>query len=397
MNTFSPRRILLIEPDYKATYPPLGLMKLSTLHKKAGDEVHFLKGTSSGVRDQHWDRIYISTLFTFQWKKSLETIQFYKNNKSNAPIIVGGVLASLLKNEIEELTGVEVHFGLYEEIDRLTPDYNLTNDVGQYSLHDASIGYMTRGCVNKCKFCAVPKIEPSFIPYISLDNQLSKDKKDLVLFDNNVLASEEFPRIVQDLVSNNFGKGARIGKCQRHVDFNQGVDARLLNEENMALLSTLAIKPLRIAFDDIKLEKIYTEAVLLAKKFGIKHLSNYILFNYMDTPEDFYRRLRINVELNEQHNLSIFSFPMKYVPLDAVDRKYVGMHWTPQQLRGIQCILHATHGVVGPKLKFFNAAFGKHEDEFKYIIDQPEELIFYRSNLLPYDDYINSMNISTYA
>ncbi|AGG07943.1 cobalamin-binding domain-containing protein [Dehalococcoides mccartyi] len=389
------KRILLIEPDYKATYPPLGLMKLSTFHKRAGDEVHFLKGTSSGVRDQHWDLIYISTLFTFQWKKTLDTIQFYKNNKSKAPIIVGGVLASLLKNEIEEITGVEVHFGLYDEIDRLTPDYSLIEDIKEYSLHDASIGYMTRGCINKCKFCAVPKIEPNFINYIPLENQLSKDKKDLVLFDNNVLASDEFPRIVRDLIGNNFNKGARVGKRQRFVDFNQGIDARLINDENMALLSSLALRPLRIAFDDIKLENIYAKAVMLAKRYGITHLSNYILYNYLDTPEDFYRRLRINVELNEQHGLSIFSFPMKYVPLDSFDRKYVGINWTPQQLRGIQCILHATHGVVGPKLKFFNAAFGNHEDEFKYIIEQPEESIFYRNNLLPYDEYINRLNIST--
>lgn len=69
---------------------------------------------------------------------------------------------------------------------------------------------------------------------------------------------------------------------------------------------------------------------------------------------------------------------MKYVPLDAKDRKHVGPNWTKTQLRGIQCILHATQGVVGPKRPFFETAFGKNVDEFKYIIEQPEEVIFHR-------------------
>jgi len=83
--------------------------------------------------------------------------------------------------------------------------------------------------------------------------------------------------------------------------------------------------------------------------------------------------------------LSIFSFPMKFVPLDAKDRKYIDKaHWTKQQLRGIQCILHATHGVVGPKKLFFEKAFGKNVEEFKYIIEQPEEHIFHREKMREY-------------
>lgn len=73
----------------------------------------------------------------------------------------------------------------------------------------------------------------------------------------------------------------------------------------MELLSQLALKPLRIAFDNIKFEKLYVEKIRLAHQYGVKHLSNYILFNFDDTPEDFYRRLQINIELNEELNLSI--------------------------------------------------------------------------------------------
>lgn len=255
------------------------------------------------------------------------------------------------------------------------------------SINNASIGYVTKGCTNRCAFCAVPKLEPEFIPFIPLDKQLDPNKRDLILLDNNVLASPEFTRIIKDIKRHGFAKGSMSGNAKRYVDFNQGVNARLLTEDKMELLSQIAIKPLRIAFDDIKLENTYTEKVRLAHKYGITNLSNYILFNYKDTPDDFYRRLQINIELNEELGLSIFSFPMKFVPLDAKDRKYVGYNWTKTQLRGIQCILHATHGVVGPKRPFFEKAFGRNAEEFKYIIEQPEEIIFHRERMGDYRKY----------
>jgi len=380
-----PKRVLLIEPAYKVKYPPLGLMKISTYHKLRGDEVVFHKGTSAAIRDQAWDIIYITTLFTFQWKMTIETIKFYQRNKlKNRNIKVGGILGSLLQKDVENETGITPHFGLWEEVDRMPPDYTLTNGVCNYYTNNASIGYMTKGCKNRCPYCAVPTLEPEFVPFIPLGKQIDPNKKDLILLDNNVLASPEFPYIVQEIKKHGFERGAMFGKAQRYVDFNQGVDARLLTEEKMELLAQLPLKPLRIAFDDIKLEKLYVEKIRLARKYGIRRLSNYILFNYDDTPEDFYRRLQINIELNEELDLSIFSFPMKYVPLNARDRKYVGPNWTKTQLRGIQCILHATHGVVGPRRPFFERAFGKDADEFKYIIEQPEEIIFHREKMKPY-------------
>jgi len=384
-----PKRVLLIEPAYKVKYPPLGLMKISTHHKSRGDDVVFYKGTSAAVRDQTWDIIYITTMFTFQWKRTIETIQFYQRGKqtNKKNIRVGGILASLLPKDVENETGITPHFGLWDEVDRLTPDYTLTNGVYEYYTNNASLGYMTKGCPNRCPYCAVPRLEPEYVDFVPLGNQIDPNKKDLILLDNNVLASAEFPRIVEDIKRHGFRKGAGLGKAQRYVDFNQGVDARLLTEEKMELLSQLPLKPLRIAFDNIKFEKLYTNKIRLAHKYGIRHLSNFILFNYDDTPEDFYRRLQINIELNEELGLSIFSFPMRYVPLDAKDRKYVNPNWTKTQLRGIQCILHATHGVVGPRRPFFEKAFGRDAGEFKYIIEQPEEIIFHRENMKPSEEH----------
>jgi hypothetical protein len=70
------------------------------------------------------------------------------------------------------------------------------------------------------------------------------------------------------------------------------------------------------------------------------------------------------VELNERLGTKIFSFPMKYIPVNNKDRKYVGKYWNPKYLQTIQCILHATHGIVGPKKDFFEAAFGETFNDF---------------------------------
>ena len=383
-----PKRVLLIEPAYKVKYPPLGLMKISTFHKQRGDEVVFCKGTRAELRDQKWDVIYIATMFTYQWNIAIRTIKFYQRNKANRNIKVGGILASLLYEEVKKETGITPHFGLYKKVDRLAPDYRLFDGIHEYSTNNASVGYMTRGCINDCPFCAVPKLEREYVSFIPLGKQINPDKKDLLLLDNNVLASSEFPGIIKEIKRYGFYKGAKFEGRLRHIDFNQGIDARLLTEEKMKLLSEIAITPLRIAFDDIKFKKLYIDKIRLAHKYGIKHLSNFILFNYSDTPEDFYERLRINIELNEELGLSIFSFPMRFIPLHAKDRKYVNIpNWTARQLRGIQCILHATHGVVGPKRPFFERAFGEDVEEFKYIIEQPEEHIFYREKMKPYKSW----------
>ena len=385
-NSKKSKRVLLIEPEYKVRYPPLGLMKISTYHKMHGDEVTFYKGERASVRDQNWDIIYIATLFTFTWKSTVETIKFYQRNKTNVKDIrVGGILASLMQGDVEAETGIRPHFGLWEEVDRLPPDYSFADGTYEYYRNNASFAHTTRGCPNHCRFCAVSKLEPEYVDFIPLEPQLSQSKKDLIILDNNALASRDFSQIVNEIKGCGFAKGAMWGDARRNVDFNQGLDSRLLTEEKMELLSQLPIRPLRIAFDFIELEKLYIEKVRLAHKYGLRHLSNYILFNYKDTPEDLYRRLQINIELNAELGLSIFSFPMRYIPLDAKDRRYVSPKWSSTQLRGVQCILHATRGVVGPRKPFFERAFGRTAEEFRYIIEQPEESILYRELMNPYE------------
>jgi hypothetical protein len=156
-----------------------------------------------------------------------------------------------------------------------------------------------------------------------------------------------------------------------------------MSEESAKLLSEICIKPLRIAFDDIKLKKTYVQAVMRAADNGILDLSNYILYNYLDKPKDLYERLKINVELNEKLGTKIYSFPMRYTPLDAIDRTYIGESWTKKQIRGIQCIINVTNGIVGPQVDFFLKAFGNTVEEFEQLILMPD---LYILNRLKYED-----------
>ena len=110
------RRILLIEPGYKNKYPPLGLMKISTYHKLKGDYVQFVKGCDPNIRKEKWDRIYISTLFTFYWNITLKTIRYYiRSVRVPSDVFVGGVMATLLSNDMEKETGVNVVRGLLDK------------------------------------------------------------------------------------------------------------------------------------------------------------------------------------------------------------------------------------------------------------------------------------------
>lgn len=418
-------KILLLEPSYKNKYPPLALMKISTYHKLKGDTVCFCKGLNKKLASMQWDRIYISSVFTFHYKKVVETIEFYYESVAHPnQIFLGGSMATIMQKNIKEeakIPGITIILGLLDQvgilgdddiiIDELIPDYSIiSNQLNQYlnydyPLTDAYFMHATRGCVRKCDFCAVPKIEPEFKAYCDIKPRINKiieeygQKKDLMIMDNNILASPQFDKIINDIIDCGFGVSnnwyqyeinGKKYKKRRYVDFNQGLDARLIfnSPEKLVLISKVAVKPLRIAFDHATDEfvEIYVFCMRLAAELKIPVASNYILFNFDDTPNDLYTRLRINVQLNKEFEekglkTCIWSFPMRFSPLygeHATNRKFIGDKWSKKQIRGIQCILNATHGIVGPKLGFFEKAFGKDLNEFNELLLMPEEFIIYR-------------------
>lgn len=554
------RKILLLEPNYKNKYPPIGLMKIATYHRNLGDDVRFFKGDLRDIvvdqlfekclrklkaidgeynwgqkaffikqyiktgkklhlevfdlpnlkyghlikpaldeysaifrkktyqNDPYWDRIYITTLFTFYWKITVETIHFAKKLVKNPKqIFVGGVLASLLYDELEKETGIKPYRGLLDKpgildkgnktiIDNLPLDYSILDEIEyQYPTQSAYFTFMTKGCTRKCAFCSVPILEPTYKPKIETYDkffeikELYGEQQNLLLMDNNVLASPKFAEIIQEIKDMGFFKGATfiepnqldisVKNLRKHknkrayirrtynllhellsrlkgdnkqfaynvldnyrllnfetttkdgllkayrelkklnekyrnktpklrfVDFNQGTDARYVTDELMRLMSEIPIRPLRIAFDYIGMKDKYINAVRLAAKYGIKELSNYILYNFNDKPEDLYNRLEININLCREYNIDIFSFPMKYIPLfgeEAKHREYTGKHWNKKFIRAIQSILNVTKGIVAPatrndRTSFFHKAFGNDLEEFYEILYMPETYIVFRS------------------
>lgn len=548
------RKILLVEPNYKNKYPPMGLMKIATYYRNLGDDVKFFKGDLKELvlddtyeallaqlyanddtvfwekykpeicqylkrgykeafdkiplsndnviikalleyyrryfnnkeyflpENRKYDRVGVTTLFTFYWDITIETINFAKNLcKRPEDVMVGGVMATILADKVFEATGIKPYEGTLSKpgvlddndmiIDTLPLDYSILEEIDyKYPASDGYLAYMTRGCINKCAFCAVPKLEPEYKSYLPITEQVKwaserfGGKKDLLLLDNNVLASCQYNQIIDEIKKAGFTKdstftepnmfeiavknlrdgynerayiktavrqyqmliekyGSKIQDIydilekknllleytakkeaildtydvvkpyfediysrkkprKRFVDFNQGIDSRLINDSNMEKMFEIPIRPVRIAFDHWELHEIYEKAVRTAVKHGHTSLSNYVLYNFKDKPVELYRRLRLNVDLCDELGISIYSFPMKYHPIEDPkyfsNRDYIGEHWNRKFIRTIQAVLNSTKGKVGKGVSFFEKAFGANEKEFKKLLYMPEAMIVYR-------------------
>ena len=417
------KRILLVEPEYRNKYPPLGLMKLASYHRgrSRNDRVRFVKGQPASVLGDVWDRVYVTTLFSFEWDRTERAIDFAIDAAGGQPerVFVGGIAASLMHEQyVAEAKWAGVRFvkGLLDgppaialglsmrnldfgsddlnslPIERQVPDYSILEHVDyEYPVRDAYFGYASRGCVRKCAFCGVPKLEgsqrdmPPLVGLVEGVDQRYGPKKDLVLMDNNVVASPRYREIVAEIRDLGFTPGAVIERTgekrsRRRVDFNQGVDARILAKSEMYLreMATICVRPLRIAFDHLGVRRVYDRAIRMAADNGITSLSNYMLYNFMDSPKDLYTRMYMNIALNEELGIRIWSFPMRYQPVTRRDRGHVGPRWNRYFLRSFQLMLQATRGVVSGTPSFFLRAFGEDAAEFEKLLSLPHAFIFFR-------------------
>ena len=125
--------------------------------------------------------------------------------------------------------------------------------------------------------------------------------------DNNITASARFREVIAEIQDLGFGPNATLTRgdkrsVKRRVDFNQGVDARILAKSPMYLreMSKICVSPLRIAFDHLGVRKPYETAIRMAAENRMTSLSNYMLYNFMDSPEDLYQRMYLNIQLNEE-------------------------------------------------------------------------------------------------
>jgi len=212
--------------DSDATgFPNLALMKLSAWHKSEGDEVEWWNPLLS------YDKVYSSKVFTFTPENPY-----------------------LPENTVRGGTGYGVLDELPQEVDNMQPDYSLYPDC------DHAIGFLTRGCIRKCPWCIVPKKEGLIRQYRTWQEIKRQDSKDIVFMDNNVLACEWGLSQIMDM-----------GGQDVRVDFNQGLDARLITEDVALMLSRLKwINYIRMSADTDAMLDVVLEAIERLRKNGIK-------------------------------------------------------------------------------------------------------------------------------
>lgn len=205
------RAIGLVDVDGKGSgFPNLALMKIAAYHKALGDTVEWANPLFG-----KYDRVYKSKVFTF----SEDDADYY-----DCEVVKGG-------------TGYDIHSKLPAEIDAMQPDYSIYNIDPK-----VAYGFLTRGCPNKCKWCVVPIKEGNVQPYRDVDEIAVDGRTNLILMDNNILASDYGLSQIEKIIERGY-----------RVDFNQALDARLITPQIAKLLAKVKwIDVIRLGCDTPK-------------------------------------------------------------------------------------------------------------------------------------------------
>jgi len=235
---------------------------------------------------------YISVVFSWMMQDAFQRAIWLK--AQGYRVMAGGPAVSMNPGCINEVADIE-------------------GEWSALSYHNPDATFTSRGCIRNCKFCAVPKIEGHLI-------ELTDWEPKPIVCDNNLLACslKHFDNVIDRL------------NPIRGVDFNQGLDARLLTKHHAERLAELDLYAVRLAWDHIGLENQYMAAFQILRDAGIpaRKIRTYVLIGYKDTPDDALYRLQTIKDLGSWPN------PMRYQPLDAQRKnEYVGENWTERELK----------------------------------------------------------------
>lgn len=240
-------------------WPNLSLMKLSAYYKAQGATTELIKASEAlDGQPLFWvlDKIYGAIVF--------DENKLIAQRLHQIGVIVGG-------------SGWDLEDKLPTEIEQMYPDYSLYPEFTK----DTAYGFLTRGCPRQCPFCIVGKKEGAQSVKVADLSQFWSGQKYIKLLDPNLLACTDHERLLQQLIDSH-----------AWVDFTQGVDARLLNSDNIKLLSKIKTKMIHFAWDNAndeltpKMIQIFKKATNLDKR----KLRCYVLTNYNSTiEEDLYR------------------------------------------------------------------------------------------------------------
>ena len=264
-------RIGLIDVD-SHHYPNLALMKLSAWHKAQGDTVEWWWGWGQ------YDRVYMSKVFDETYTPDIP------EPLNAAEIIKGG-------------TGYGLDNKLPDEIEHIYPDYSLYPELTK----DTAYGFLTRGCPRGCTFCIVAGKEGRRSIKVADLSEWWNGQKNIVLMDPNILACPDHMELLGQLADS----GA-------WVDINQGADARLLTEENIAALNRAKIKMIHFARDLMEQSDFVLRGLELYARHGVldeRKRRVYVLTNYNTSmKENLYRIYKLR-ELKFDPYVMIYDKP----------------------------------------------------------------------------------------
>lgn len=270
----------------------LGADKIAALHRFFEDQVYV--GPWNPVEAWQADKIYFSVIFTWDLPAMIENIKLAAS--WGKKIEVGGPAATLLPELIYRETGITVHRGLDERFERFPGD-------------NFKMTFTSRGCIHSCQFCAVKTLEPDALEYE--DYPLAD-----MVGDNNILATSEAHQLQ---FVNNFVK------YDREIDINSGFDCRLFTEDHFKLYSKLKLQTWRFAFDTMDVEPDVIRVCEMMRRHGLdRHqVTFYALLGFPGTTpeENLYR-------LNTIIRLGMSPYPMRYIPINKTDHRYVAPGFT---------------------------------------------------------------------
>ena len=259
-------RIGLIDVDGH-NYPNLPLMKLSAWHKAQGDSVEWYEPPTSG----HMDRVYLSKVFSFtpDYQYGIDSDEIIRGGSGYAISLVDG----------KEVYDKSADNDLPYEIEHIYPDYSLYPDLTK----DTAYGFLTRGCPRGCDFCHVEAKEGRCSVKVADLSEFWRGQKNIVLCDPNLIACKDWKDLLQQLIDS-----------RAKVDFNQGIDIRLMTEEKAEMLSKLRVKRIHFAWDRYEDKDMILPKFQMFKdisKWGYSKLCVYVLTNFDTTFEQDLERV----------------------------------------------------------------------------------------------------------
>lgn len=263
-------RIGLIDVDGK-NFPNLALMKISAWHKSRGDNIEWYEPLLSG----HFDKVYLSKVFSFtpDFDYPIDADEVVRGGTGYCISLVNG------KEVFDKSKDKELPY----EVEHIYPDYSLYPKLTK----DTAYGFLTRGCPRGCDFCIVGKKEGRCSVKVADLSEFWNGQKKIVLCDANIFACKDWRNLFQQLIDS----GAE-------VDFNQGLDIRLMTEEKAKMLDQVRIKMIHFAWDryedkDMVLPKLKLFADVCKMKPHSHNAIVYTIVNFSTTIEQDLERIYI--------------------------------------------------------------------------------------------------------